>query len=203
MRTRKLTAAYLALPVDAYYEMTTWGQANDAWIECAQELGQAGALPGFGGRGACPPGYRCLVRGFGHGRRQSLARCPPGESHGFVAPHQAHSHFWVGLRGGSCRNRPRCGLRARLSPSRCRAAFRGTLFADSPERRCLHGQPDFLGVVWRWRRRRHRDGLGKKLSGGGNSGYAIRLLSADGTHHGLGYFRKGFPDCALTRRCRN
>ena len=26
---------FLALPVDAYYEMTTWGQANDAWIECA------------------------------------------------------------------------------------------------------------------------------------------------------------------------
>ncbi len=30
---------YLALPVDAYYALTTWGQANNAWIECAQELG--------------------------------------------------------------------------------------------------------------------------------------------------------------------
>ena len=31
---------FLSLPADAYYELATWGQANDAWIECAQELGQ-------------------------------------------------------------------------------------------------------------------------------------------------------------------
>src|SRR5579863_4829119 len=31
---------FLSLPADAYYELTTWGQANDAWIECAQDLGQ-------------------------------------------------------------------------------------------------------------------------------------------------------------------
>ncbi len=31
---------YLALPAEAYEHLTTWGQANSAWIECAQELGQ-------------------------------------------------------------------------------------------------------------------------------------------------------------------
>ena len=36
----EIDGRFLALPADAYYEMTTWGQANDAWIECAQELGQ-------------------------------------------------------------------------------------------------------------------------------------------------------------------
>ena len=36
----EIDGRFLALPVDAYYEMTTWGQANDAWIDCAQELGQ-------------------------------------------------------------------------------------------------------------------------------------------------------------------
>ena len=36
----EIDGRFLALPVDAYYEMTTWGQANDAWIECAQDLGQ-------------------------------------------------------------------------------------------------------------------------------------------------------------------
>jgi alkylresorcinol/alkylpyrone synthase len=30
---------YLALPADAYYNLATWGQANQAWIECAQEIG--------------------------------------------------------------------------------------------------------------------------------------------------------------------
>ena len=31
---------YLALPAEAYGNLTTWGQANSAWIECAQQLGQ-------------------------------------------------------------------------------------------------------------------------------------------------------------------
>jgi alkylresorcinol/alkylpyrone synthase len=31
---------FLALPMEAYLEMTTWGQANDAWIQAAQELGE-------------------------------------------------------------------------------------------------------------------------------------------------------------------
>ena len=32
---------YLALPAEAYEHLTTWGQANSAWIECALELGQS------------------------------------------------------------------------------------------------------------------------------------------------------------------
>ena len=36
----EIDGRYLALPVDTYYGMETWGQYNDAWIECAQELGQ-------------------------------------------------------------------------------------------------------------------------------------------------------------------
>lgn len=32
---------YLALPLEAYEHLSAWGQANSAWIECAQELGQA------------------------------------------------------------------------------------------------------------------------------------------------------------------
>jgi alkylresorcinol/alkylpyrone synthase len=31
---------YLALPPEKYYDLATWGQANDAWIEAAQELGE-------------------------------------------------------------------------------------------------------------------------------------------------------------------
>src|SRR5271165_3051472 len=31
---------YLALPTEKYYEITTWGQANDIWIQVAQELGE-------------------------------------------------------------------------------------------------------------------------------------------------------------------
>jgi len=31
---------YLALPIDAYDELTTWGQANKAWIEIAEDLAE-------------------------------------------------------------------------------------------------------------------------------------------------------------------
>jgi alkylresorcinol/alkylpyrone synthase len=31
---------YLALPTEKYYDIATWGQANDHWIEAAQELGE-------------------------------------------------------------------------------------------------------------------------------------------------------------------
>jgi alkylresorcinol/alkylpyrone synthase len=31
---------YLALPIESYAELNTWGQANDAWIAAAQDAGQ-------------------------------------------------------------------------------------------------------------------------------------------------------------------
>ena len=31
---------YLAMPPEKYYDINTWGQANDAWIRVAQELGE-------------------------------------------------------------------------------------------------------------------------------------------------------------------
>jgi alkylresorcinol/alkylpyrone synthase len=44
---------HLALPLEQYYGLSTWGQANNHWIEIAQQLGQkalCGALSraGFG-----------------------------------------------------------------------------------------------------------------------------------------------------------
>lgn len=31
---------YLAMPTEKYYDIKTWGQANDVWIQVAQELGE-------------------------------------------------------------------------------------------------------------------------------------------------------------------
>jgi alkylresorcinol/alkylpyrone synthase len=45
---------FLALPIDAYYQMTTWGQANNAWIECAQDLGQKALCQSLVGAGLSP-----------------------------------------------------------------------------------------------------------------------------------------------------
>jgi alkylresorcinol/alkylpyrone synthase len=50
----EIDGRFLALPVDAYYQMMTWGQANDAWIECAQELGQQALCRALAGAGLAP-----------------------------------------------------------------------------------------------------------------------------------------------------
>src|SRR5438045_6958423 len=31
---------HLALPLESYLELNTWGKANDAWIQAAQETGE-------------------------------------------------------------------------------------------------------------------------------------------------------------------
>jgi alkylresorcinol/alkylpyrone synthase len=39
---------HLALPIEAYPELTTWGQANDAWIRVAMEVGEAAIRDALG-----------------------------------------------------------------------------------------------------------------------------------------------------------
>ncbi len=39
-RNVSVEGRHLALPTEKYYEIETWGQANDAWIQVAQELGE-------------------------------------------------------------------------------------------------------------------------------------------------------------------
>ena len=45
---------HLALPIDAYYDLNTWGQANDAWIECAKDLGKQALGQALAGAGLAP-----------------------------------------------------------------------------------------------------------------------------------------------------
>ena len=39
-RNVNVEGRHLSLPTEEYYDITTWGQANDAWIRVAQELGE-------------------------------------------------------------------------------------------------------------------------------------------------------------------
>lgn len=50
----EIDGRYLSLPIDAYYQMNTWGQYNNAWIECAQELGQQALCQALAGAGLAP-----------------------------------------------------------------------------------------------------------------------------------------------------
>ena len=39
---------HLALPMEEYYGITTWGQANNRWIDAAVDLGEQALNLGFG-----------------------------------------------------------------------------------------------------------------------------------------------------------
>ncbi|MBI2817302.1 MAG: type III polyketide synthase [Acidobacteria bacterium] len=46
---------HLALPAEAYEHLATWGQANQAWIDCAQELGQKAICSALSRAGMAAP----------------------------------------------------------------------------------------------------------------------------------------------------
>ena len=47
----EIDGRFLSLPIDDYYKLANWGEFNDAWIECAQELGQKALCQALNGVG--------------------------------------------------------------------------------------------------------------------------------------------------------
>ena len=52
---------HLALPMEEYAELTTWGKANDAWIRVAQEVGGAAVLDALARAGLSPADVDALI----------------------------------------------------------------------------------------------------------------------------------------------
>ena len=52
---------YLALPIEEYGELANWGQANDAWIRVAQELGVKAINNGLVKAGLSPAQVDALI----------------------------------------------------------------------------------------------------------------------------------------------
>lgn len=52
---------HLALPIEEYGELTTWGKANDAWIRVAQEVGGAAVLDALSRAGLTPADVDALI----------------------------------------------------------------------------------------------------------------------------------------------
>lgn len=52
---------HLALPLDEYAALTTWGKANDAWIRVAQEVGGAAVLDALGKAGLSTSDVDALI----------------------------------------------------------------------------------------------------------------------------------------------
>jgi len=54
-RNAAVEGRHLALPYEKYYELKTWGCANDAWIQVAQELGEQALCRALHHAGLQPP----------------------------------------------------------------------------------------------------------------------------------------------------
>ena len=52
---------HLALPIEEYAGLTTWGKANDAWIRVAQEVGEAAVRDALGRAGLGPEAIDALI----------------------------------------------------------------------------------------------------------------------------------------------
>jgi alkylresorcinol/alkylpyrone synthase len=52
---------HLALPLEEYDNLTTWGKANDAWIRVAQEVGEAAVLDALKRAGLSPSEVDALI----------------------------------------------------------------------------------------------------------------------------------------------
>jgi alkylresorcinol/alkylpyrone synthase len=52
---------HLALPIDEYAGLTTWGKANDAWIRVAQDVGAAAVLDALERAGLSPADVDALI----------------------------------------------------------------------------------------------------------------------------------------------
>ena len=52
---------HLALPIEEYAGLTTWGKANDAWIRVAQEVGEAAVRDALGRAGLDPEAIDALI----------------------------------------------------------------------------------------------------------------------------------------------
>lgn len=52
---------HLSLPIEEYDQLTTWGQANDAWIRVAQEVGAQAVMDGLDRAGLSPADIAALI----------------------------------------------------------------------------------------------------------------------------------------------
>ena len=111
------------MPPEKYYELTTWGQANDVWIQVAQELGEQALCRALHHAGLEPSELGALfftsVTGISSPSIDALLI----NRMGLPSEYPAGSDFWAGMcrRGG--RNCAGGGLCARVSVASGGAGF--------------------------------------------------------------------------------
>lgn len=74
-------ARYLALPIEGYNDLTTWGKSNNAWIEVAEELAEQAICRALTRAGLSEADPRRHLFRIGYRHRESIDRRPPDQPH--------------------------------------------------------------------------------------------------------------------------
>ena len=120
---------HLALPIAGYDGLTSWGKANDAWIEVSEQLAEQALCRALSRAGVSAEklGAIFFVQVTGIASPSIDARLI-NRMH--LPYHQTNSDIRAGLRGRSSRHRASRRLRARLSRTMCRPGFGRAVLAD-------------------------------------------------------------------------
>ena len=184
---------HLALPLEEYEALETWGDANDAWIRVAQDVGEAAIRQALERAGLeRRRGRRADLR-HRHRRGDAVDRRPPDEPAGAAAAGQADADLRSRLRRRRRRHRPRRRLRQGLPRPGGGAAVGGAVLADPAAQGPVDPQPDLLRAVWR---RRGGGGGGRRRARGrrpAHRRHAVDLLPRHRAGDGLGDLGEGVP----------
>ena len=142
---------HLAFPLDRYPKFCTWGEANAAWLEAAEELGERAIDTALDRAGMSRQDLNALIVVSITGIASPFAGCAPDQSNDAATGYQAHTHFWHRMRGRRDRTDTGCRLCACLSGPHSGNFMRRNMLADDAAGGFFNGQFDCIRALWRWR----------------------------------------------------
>ena len=199
----KVDGRYLVRPISFYESMTTWGEANDVWIESALELGEKALCRALVGAGLQPRELSAIFVTSVTGIAAPSLDARLANRMGLSPNIKRIPIFGLGCVAGAAGIARAADYVRGLSGPGGRAALGRTVFAHAAARRSFHGALDFGAAVRRRRRGDHRCRIRSGIRRPGNPGHQVDSLSQFGTRDGLGHLRKGLPHRTVTGSSRH
>ncbi len=188
----KVRGRYMSMPLEGYYGLSTWGEANNVWIETGLDIGEEAITAALKpiGLPAREVDAIFVVSVTGIASPSLDARLV--NRLGLCPNIKRNPLFGLGCVAGAA-GIARAADYVRGFPGPYRdTAGRGAMFADHPAQRPVDGEFDFRGAFWRRCRRCGDYRRRKRFSGAGNHRHAFDVLPNTERTMGWDISEKGF-----------